>query len=204
MTARTAAHMAFLLLAFGVLVGLAPAPAARADTIDETDYSAPDDNSLINAYYHRCLNTVYQDQSPETRDEFCSCTAAYMKGVLRTPELKTMATGAGRPVDPKMLAIKVIAPCLTAPMVELEYNQCMGDTRFTNFFKTQNDYNATCHCISSGIGDYISQFASDLLAYLIEMNPDNANNPADALKMSAQVISERTKLRNKCMGLYSH
>src|ERR1700744_5045457 len=96
---------------------------ARADEIDEnpgtTAIMTPD--KMVDAYYNRCLNGVFQDLAPETREEFCACTSAHVKEAAQQdsfPEsdLETLATGKGKPVDPVQLALKVMAPCLAAPM----------------------------------------------------------------------------------------
>jgi hypothetical protein len=160
----------------------------------------PRDAKMINAYYHRCMNTVYQDQEAETRDEFCSCTSAQMEGVLTYAEIKTMATGKGDPVDKNTLAVKVIAPCLSAPLAELEYKACIGDTRYAHFFASQDAYNTTCHCMSAGMSDFTQQYAPDLLGYLLTQDPKAAKDPAEAIRHSAQYQDEETKQRNKCLA----
>jgi hypothetical protein len=170
---------------------------AGANSLDSGAESL--DAKMIDAYYNRCLNTVYQDQSPETRNEFCSCTSAHMEGVLTYSEIKTMATGKGQPVDAKTLALKVIAPCLAAPMVELEYNACMGDTRYVQFFTSQDAYNTTCHCISIGMGEYVRQYAADLMGYLLTQDPSAAKDPAQAIRDSAHYQEEAGKQRNSCL-----
>ncbi len=162
--------------------------------------SDPRDAKMIDAYYHRCMNTVYQDQEPETRDEFCSCTSAQMEGALPYGQIKTMATGAGEQVDKKTLALKVIAPCLTAPLAELEFKACMGDTRYTHFFASEDAYKATCHCMSAGMSDFVQQYAPDLLGYLLTQDASQAQDPAEAIRHSAQYQDEETKQRNKCLA----
>jgi hypothetical protein len=186
-----------ILLAF--LIVCAASPAGATDDILGGGNDSSSDTKMLDAYYHRCLNTVYQDQSPETRDEFCSCTSAHMEGTLTYAEIKTMATGKGQPVDNKTLALKVIAPCLAAPLVELQYNACMGDTRYVQFFASQDAYNTTCHCISNGMGEYVQQYATDLLAYLLTQDPAFSKDPADAIRESAQYQEEESNQRNKCL-----
>lgn len=179
---------------------LRPTGTVRADDAVLPTVSSLSDTKMIEAYYHRCMNTVYQDQERETRDEFCSCTSAHMDGALSYAEIKTMATGQGQPVDSKTLALKVIVPCLASPITELEYKSCMGDERDVQFYKTEDAFNATCHCVSAAMGDYISQYGVDLMAYLLKMNPAGSKDPADALRVSAQYLEERAKKHNECLG----
>src|ERR1035437_2277925 len=97
-------------LLFCLIACVALSLPSRADTIDETEPDTrPTAASLVKAYYSRCLNTVYRDMAPETREEFCACTAAHIKDALKPAELETMATGKGQPVDKKTLAVKVMA-----------------------------------------------------------------------------------------------
>lgn len=157
------------------------------------------DANMIDAYYYRCLNTIYQDQETETREEFCSCTAAHMEGTLTYAEIKTMATGKGQPVDQKTLALKVMAPCLAAPLAELEYKACMGDTRYAHLFASENAYSDTCRCMSNGMGQYVDEYAVDLLGYLLTQNPDLTKDPAAAVRESAAYLQEAANQRNKCL-----
>jgi hypothetical protein len=177
----------------------------RADVIDETspgiDTMTPE--KMVNAYYSRCLNTVFQSLAPETRQEFCACTSAHIKNGLRQADLETMATGKGRPVDSKALAINVMAPCMAAPIEELEYNDCMTDISYAHYFKTDDAYNANCHCISRGISQFIGNYGGDLMALLVKIDAGYADDPVASIRQSGQYVGERGKLHSDCLNKYT-
>ena len=184
---------------------------AWADEIDESDGSATSimtPEKMVNAYYNRCLTTAFEDLAPETRQEFCACTSAHVKeaaqkDILRESDLETMATGKGKPVDKTVLALKIMAPCMGAPMEELEYNVCMGDVSFAHYFKTDDAYNATCHCVSQGMGQFIGNYGGDLMAVLLKIDASYADDPTNSMRQSGQYVVERGKLHNDCLNNFS-
>ncbi len=193
------------LLIFLFCLGTFASFPVRADTLDETDPNTVmmTPEKMVNAYYNRCLNTVFQDLAPETRQEFCACTSAHIKDAMRQTDLETLATGKGKPVDAVELATKVMAPCLAAPMEELEYNTCMGDISQAHYYKTNDAFNGSCHCVASGIGEFIGNYGGDLMALLVKMDPKMANDPTNSIRQSGQYVSERGQLNNECLKKYT-
>ena len=184
----------------------------RADEIDESDGTTNTTNimtpdKLVNAYYNRCLTTAFEDLAPATQQEFCACTSAHVKeaaqqDTLRESDLETLATGKGKPVDKGVLAQKIMAPCMAAPMKEMEFGVCMGDHSYAHYFKTDDAYNATCVCVANGIGQFIGDYGGDLMALLLKIDAGYADDPTNSLRQSGQYVQERGKLHNDCLNKY--
>src|SRR3982751_3877153 len=86
-----------------VFLGMAVFATARAQ--EELESSAPaKPKDMVQAYFNRCVNSVFQDLAPETREAFCACTSTTITNALSQAQIETMATGKGKPVDKVLLA----------------------------------------------------------------------------------------------------
>ncbi len=169
------------------------------------DTPPPSDTEMLSLavqYYDRCLETVYTDLPLDVRKEFCSCTSEKARDNLSAEEMNIVISGQGGRVDQIKLATEVMAPCLGYPMKQKEYTFCIGG-RYRHFFKTQNAYEATCHCMADGAAVYLNKYGRDLMALLLYRNPKTPS-PVDRLLRSPEYQTEIARLQKNCVNIYGY
>lgn len=160
-------------------------------------------------YYERCYAELYKGHNDEARHDFCACSADRARKDLDERDLRLLATGEAK-VEPdedgakiyKKIDFAVQAPCLHFIVRADEYEECITHPKFRPLFRTQSAYEAACACISDGMGGFIEELGSDMLAAAFERR--SVTDPLQAIKEWPDYRRDIGGLRDECLGKYYH
>lgn len=148
-----------------LLLSVLPLPAAAQTKInDET----------AKAYYDSCMGARDRRMSREAQDSLCECTSKKMQEKMSVEDVRTMGQNDqdGRLMLNKMM-LDVYAPCMQEPLSELVHDRCMTEDRMSAPYTHKADL---CACIGEKTGEWFTTGGRDLMAGVLEKNP-NISDP---------------------------
>lgn len=150
----------------------------------------PVTNDMAVKYYDQCLSNAAKDGTmfDQNAKAFCECTAQNMKTSLSQEELQALQgqDQAARNVINKIL-VYVNGPCMQYPINDLVLRKCVHDI----------GNEKTCTCLSGGISSYLSKQAPQMLADVLNRDP-NITDPLGAIMNSSTYKIQENKIAMQC------
>ena len=180
-----------LLIAVALLAAAAPVGAYAATAISKDE---------ANAHYAQCIKAPDARIAPDTKMEYCACTAAHMMQTMSAEDMKVVRQNdaAARVMLNKML-VAVHGPCLSAPIADMEYSKCLDDPRIA-LADGQLNRNAMCGCMADKVGQWLQQSGADVMAQTLTENPF-VTEPLQPVIDSAPYKEEEYEIMLDCFQL---
>ena len=149
-------------------------------------------------YLKSCRNNFPRHFTPRAHDNYCSCSAATIRGTMTKEEFKRVKSGkefkAGDKAYEKYIK-EVVTPCMTIAIPDIAHVACLEDRSHNPYITSMLRY---CECVSDIMALHVEKHGAASIIINMSANPKVYNNPIYALLDTSQYLRAKYDAQRKC------